>query len=90
MTCAAHPRVTIPEEAEYLTYAQAAALLQVCPTTVRALCKRGKLRRYGEGRICRVRRAELEAYLAGTAGETKPRVDVHARAAAILQAVRGG
>jgi excisionase family DNA binding protein len=69
--------VKVPEGAEFLSVAQAAQLVQVCRTTVRGWCKKGKLRRYGEGRIWRVRRVELLTLMeksAGVESETDARV----------------
>lgn len=74
---------TAAMEAEFLTYEQAARLLQVGASTVRAWCSSGRLRRYGAGRVVRVRREEVLAVLQPT-GASEANDDAAAKAAAIL------
>lgn len=53
----------------YLSTEQAGKLCEVTPATVRSWVQAGHLRAYHAGRLLRVKRAELEAFLArGTAG----------------------
>ena len=78
----------VPTQAELITIKQAAVLVQVSRATVRSWCRAGKIRRYGEGRIWRVRREELLAFLEGGSG-ARPRFDAAKRAEAILSRFRG-
>lgn len=56
--------VVPPEGAEFITVTQAAHMVQVCTRTVREWVRAGRLRRYGERRLYRVRREEVLAVLA--------------------------
>lgn len=76
-----------PEGAEFLTVAQAATLMGVCSRTVREWVKSGKLRRYGERRLFRVRRDEVRAVLAPAQPQRQDDDEVAARA--ILRRVGG-
>jgi len=69
------------EGAEFLTVGQAAQLVQVSASTVRAWCRNGRLRRYGAGKLVRVRRAEVLEALTVSAGAP---ANVDAEAAALL------
>jgi excisionase family DNA binding protein len=51
-------------EHELLTVDESATLARVTAATVRGWVKAGHLRRYGNGRVFRIRRSELMAFLA--------------------------
>jgi excisionase family DNA binding protein len=68
------------EGAELLTVGQAAQVAQVAPGTVRKWFRQG-LKRYGRGRVWRVRREELLAFLAQE--DAQPAPDTEARSAAL-------
>ena len=53
-----------PARPEWVSVADAAAMASVTPDTIRESISRGILPRYKAGRVLRVRRDELEAYLA--------------------------
>ena len=53
-----------PGADEYLSIARAAQVADVAPATVRDWIAQGKLRRYQAGRELRVRRAELDQFMA--------------------------
>lgn len=55
--------------AEYLTPEEAATVARVDKSTVHAWLRDRRLRRYGEGRIVRIRRDELDRLLAGPAAD---------------------
>jgi excisionase family DNA binding protein len=76
-----------PADAEYLTVAQAAQLANVADATIRAWTKRGALPRHGRGRVFRIRRVELEAFLKGPPEDRPP--DPDEQAAKILARRRG-
>jgi excisionase family DNA binding protein len=73
-----------PQAEEYLSTAQAAAIAGVQAATVRRWMKRGLLPRHRAGRLERVRRDELHAYLARVSTPTDGGIDVDAKADAIL------
>lgn len=56
---------------EFLTIAEAANFVRVSVTTVRSWCHSGRLRRYGEGRIWRIRKDELLSFMAGGPSESQ-------------------
>lgn len=72
--------------AEFLTISQAAELVQVSAWQVRQWIRLGRLRRFGEGRLWRVRREDVLRALVAAA--PKPVGDAGARALAILE--KGG
>ena len=78
-----------PQRAEaeegLLSIAQAASYAGVHERTMRAWVTQGKLRRYKAGRVLRVERAELQAYLARGPGADEVPVSVDARVDAILR-----
>jgi excisionase family DNA binding protein len=49
---------------DYVSVAEAAQIASVSPQTIRVWTKAGKLRGYNAGRVLRVRRQELEDFLA--------------------------
>lgn len=51
---------------EYLSIAEAAAIASVAPQTVRRWVRAGDLNGYKAGRVLRVKRAELDAFLASS------------------------
>lgn len=53
---------------DYLSPAHAATTFDVKPATIRRWVKSGKLTRYGQGRVLRVSRAELERFMKQGAG----------------------
>jgi excisionase family DNA binding protein len=64
-------RVAAPNpEQEFLSVKQAARMAAVSAGTVRSWLQRGQLRRFGEGRVVRVRREDLVRLLAASDGET--------------------
>jgi excisionase family DNA binding protein len=83
-----HHEIIVPPDAEYITYRQAAHLLQVSVSTVKAWVRAGRLRRYGEDHTIRVRRAEVIAFFEHMAGV--PEQTAEQRAAAILARHRHG
>jgi excisionase family DNA binding protein len=70
-------------DATYLTVAQAAQLANVAEATIRAWLKRGSLPQHRAGRVFRVKRAELEAFLKGRPDQDRP-PDPDEQAAKIL------
>jgi len=75
-------------EAEFLSVKEAAELTRVSEATVRDWMTKG-LKRYGQGHVVRIRRAELLLFLsAGTDGEGKE-IDIEEHAIAILGRTRG-
>lgn len=52
-----------------LSTTEAAALLGVSPDTVQRMCDRGELKAYRVGRQWRIRREDLDAYLASVANK---------------------
>ncbi len=73
---------------EFLSVAEVAELFDVSETTVREWMAKG-LRQYKQGRVLRVRRAELLAFLSANAPEVEPEVDVEKRAVTFLAGRRG-
>lgn len=81
----------IPASAEYLTLPQASVVFQVSTWWLQQRIKGKKLHRYGEGKIWRVRRSEVEALFAGatTAADAEPEADsAGARVTEILRGLR--
>ncbi len=75
-------------ETEFLSVKEAAELTRVSEATVRDWMTRG-LRRYGQGHVVRIRRAELLVFLSpDTDGEGKE-IDIEEHAMAILGRTRG-
>ena len=68
------PQVAAPESLA-LSLDQAGALLGCHGRTIRNLIARGELRSFTIGRLRRVRRVDLEAYLARLAGESRNGTD---------------
>ena len=65
-----------PSTSEFLTTEEAATVARVEPATVREWVRRGDLRRHQAGRELRVRRDELEEFLAnGRRSETEHTVE---------------
>ena len=71
---------------DYLTAKEAAKMAGVTPATVRGWLKAGDLAGHGRGRVLRIRRSELEAFLARP--KQIPAVDHHAKALELLRANR--
>ena len=65
----------ISPEFELLTCEEAAAFLRVHERTVGRLLKSGQLRGVKVGRQWRIRRADLEAFVRGEAGNAPRRID---------------
>lgn len=65
-------------DAEFLKVKEAAALVRGCASTIRDWMRKGKLRRYGEGRLVRVRRAELLALMERGGSQATSEEDVAA------------
>jgi len=81
-------RATANAETEFLSVKEAAALTRVSEATVRDWMTRG-LKRYGQGHVVRIRRAELLLFLSpGTDGAGKE-IDIEEHAIAILGRSRG-
>ena len=78
-----------PAPKEFLSVAEAAALLDVSETTVREWMANG-LKRYGQDRVVRIRRSELLAFLSANPQEAKEEIDVEQKAVAFLARARGG
>ena len=60
-----------PGRDRYLPVAEAAEVAGVAPDTIRAWIGQGRLRRYNAGREIRVRRSELDVFLASPAEDAK-------------------
>lgn len=56
--------MSMPPEAKWLTVRQACAELQVGKDTLYRWLNEGHLKRFKDGRLVRIRRAELERFLA--------------------------
>ncbi len=76
-----------PAPKEFLSVLEAADLVDVSETTVREWMAKG-LRYYRQGRVLRIRRSELLAFLAVNAPEVEQEVDVEQKAVAFLARAR--
>ena len=74
---------------EFWPVRKAAKVAGVSPATVRAWIQDKRLRSYGAGRVLRIRRGELEAFLAEMATRSGESVDVDERVREILGETRG-
>ena len=74
---------------EFLSVQEAAELVDVSETTVREWLAAG-LRQYKQGRVLRLRRCELLAFLAVQCPQSEAEADVEQNAVAILGKARGG
>jgi excisionase family DNA binding protein len=74
-------------EIEFLSVAEAAQLAQVSEATVREWMTKG-LKRYGQGRVVRIRRPELLAFLSSNPESAAEEMDVEERAVSILSRAR--
>lgn len=63
--------LALPDDSSWLTIAQASALVQLHAQTLRNAIKAGRLRAFRAGRLraWRLRRADLDAWLTGSADE---------------------
>jgi len=68
---------------------EAAELMDVSETTIREWMAAG-LRRYQKGRVVRLRRSELLAFLSVESPPAEPEVDMEQYAVGILARARGG
>jgi|SRR5215472_14443661 len=82
-------QASTPTPKEFLSVQEAAELLDVSETTVREWMAAG-LRHYQQGRVVRLRRSDLMAFLAVYDRKKKLEVDVEEHAVAILTRTRGG
>jgi excisionase family DNA binding protein len=71
-------------ESSYLSTAEAAKTARVRPETIRAWISAGKLAEHWAGRERRVRRDELEAFMAGEPGRGPAEVDLKQTARGLL------
>jgi excisionase family DNA binding protein len=82
-------RSAAPTAKEFLSVQEAAELVDVSQTTVREWMAAG-LRHYQKGRVVRLRRSELLAFLSVKSPQAEAEVDVEQHAVAILAKARGG
>ena len=82
-------RSAAPTVKEFLSVQEAAELVDVSATTVREWMAAG-LRHYQKGRVVRLRRSELLAFLSVKSPQAEAEVDVEQHAVAILAKARGG
>ncbi len=75
-------------ESEFLSVKEAAQLTRVSEATVRDWMTRG-LRRYGQGHVVRIRRAELLRFLSASTDSAGKEIDIEEHAIAILGRTRG-
>ena len=75
-------------KSEFLSVKEAAQLTRVNEATVRDWMTRG-LKRYGQGHVVRIRRAELLLFLSRDADREEEAIDVEEQAIAILGRTRG-
>jgi hypothetical protein len=73
---------------ELASVAKASEVADVCPDTLRRWIRKGLLRRYGRGRVVRVRLAELERMLSAGGTEASNDVSPEDAAEAILNRKR--
>jgi excisionase family DNA binding protein len=73
-----------PDRGEALSTVIAARYANVSPATVRAWVASGQLRAQRAGRVLKVRRADLDAFLARSAPREEGVIDLSERARAIL------
>jgi len=73
---------------EFLSVKEAAELTRVSEATVRDWMTRG-LKRYGQGHVVRIRRAELLLFLSRDGDRDEESIDVEEQAIAILGRTRG-
>jgi excisionase family DNA binding protein len=78
-----------PTPKEFLSVQEAAELVDVSETTARDWMAAG-LRHYQQGRVVRLRRSELLAFLSVESPRAEAEVDVEQHAVAILAKARGG
>jgi excisionase family DNA binding protein len=72
---------------EFLSVKEAAELTRVSEATVRDWMKRG-LKRYGQGHVVRIRRAELLLFLSASTDSAGEDIDIEDHAIAILRSTR--
>ena len=70
----------VPGSAQYLTTISAAQLVGVRPETIRDWVASGALPRHGVGRVLRVRRDELEAFMARLPNPKDEKISIQERA----------
>jgi excisionase family DNA binding protein len=63
----------VAQDEAYLTIEEAAALIKIKPATLRLWLREGRMKGYRAGARWRIRREDLEAYLARALGETEPK-----------------
>lgn len=71
----------------YLSIGRAAKIADVAPNTVRTWIRRGKLAGHKAGRVYRVRRCDLDGFLASGSPATTPPADLRSRARDLLRSV---
>ncbi len=81
-------RAQAPEASEYLSVGAAADLAGVAQGTIRMWIRSGHLVPYRAGRVYRVRRCDLEAFLRSGGHEVPEIVDLDERASALLSGSR--
>ena len=83
----ARPRqaASVPSSEPYLSVANAAQLADLAPNTIRTWIRDGRLPAHRAGRVLRVRRSDLEKFLAPAPPKHK-RVDIAARARELAKA----
>src|SRR5579871_5491512 len=69
---------------EYLSVKRAAAMISVNPETIRSWLQQGRLKRYGHGRVLRVRAEDLHACMRGEGERREPIESPEEMAARIL------
>ena len=75
-------------ESEFLSVKEAAEFTRVSEATVRDWMTRG-LKRYGQGHVVRIRRAELLLFLSQGTDSAGKEIDIEEHAIAILGGTRG-
>lgn len=70
---------------EYLSVKAAAATAGVNPATVRGWIRDGKLKQHGPGRVLRIRRSDLDAFLSSPEPRETPAPEPEAEALAIMR-----